>query len=88
MEIPFRYIYLKLESMLPFLFAMFYFIGDTVNYVSATLPIKDKVSILTGISISLFYLTKAYKNYFLKDKISELEEEIISIKEILKKANL
>lgn len=88
MEIPFRYIYLKLESMLPFLFAMFYFISDTVNDVSATLPIKDKVSILTGISISLFYLTKAYKNYYLKDKISELEEEIISIKEILKKANL
>ena len=88
MEIPFRYIYLKLESMLPFLFAMFYFIGDTVNEVLVTLPIKDKVSILTGISISLFYLTKAYKNYYLKDKISELEEEIISIKEILKKANL
>lgn len=88
MEIPFRYIYLKLESMLPFLFAMFYFICETVNEVSVTLPIKDKVSILTGISISLFYLTKAYKNYYLKDKISELEEEIISIKEILKKANL
>lgn len=88
MEIPFRYIYLKLESMLPFLFAMFYFIGDNVNEVLVTVPIKDKVSILTGISISLFYLTKAYKNYYLKDKISELEEEIISIKEILKKANL
>jgi len=84
MEISIRYVFLKLESMLPFVFAMFYFIGDTANDVTGMMSIKDKISILTGISISLFYLTKAYKNYFLKDKISELDERIEKLENISK----
>jgi len=83
MEISIRYFFLKLESMLPFLFAMIYFIGDTANEITEMMSIKDKISILTGISISIFYLTKSYKNYFLKDKISELEERIEKLENIL-----
>ena len=84
MEISIRYVFLKLESMLPVVFAMFYFIGDTSNEASEMMPIKDKISILTGLSISTFYLTKAYKNYFLKDKISELDERLENLENISK----
>jgi len=83
MEISVRYILVKLESMLPFLFAMFYFVGDTAESIQK-IEIKDQVSILTGCCISIFYLTKAYKLYFVKDKIGELEERIVKLEDIIK----
>lgn len=83
MEISLRYVIIKLEAALHFIFAMFYFIGDSAEVVQKT-GIKDQISILTGICISIFYLTKAYKNYFLKDKIGELEERIIKLEYIIK----
>lgn len=75
---------MKLEAMLPTLFAMLYFIGDVASETTNIMPIKDKVSILTGISISIFYITKSYKNYFLKDKISELDERVEKLENTIK----
>jgi hypothetical protein len=75
MEISLRYVFIKLEAILPLVFAMFYFIGDKANDIQK-IEIKDQVSILTGISISIFYLTKAYRSYYIKDKINELEERV------------
>ena len=72
--------------MLPFIFAMFYFIGDTATTISQ-LATKDMVSIATGICIALFYLTKTYKVYFVKDKLSELEGRIKVLEEIIKRIN-
>lgn len=69
--------------MLPALFVMFYFIGNSANEATGMMPIKDKISILTGMSISFFYLTKAYKNYFLKDKVSELDERTKKIEKVI-----
>ena len=83
MEISLRYIFIKLETALPFIFAMFYFVGDSAESIQK-IEIKDQVSILTGICISIFYLTKSYKLYFAKDKISELEERIKKLEDITK----
>lgn len=83
MEISLRYIFVKLDSLLPFIFAMFYLIGDTAESVQK-ISIKDNVSILTGICIAVFYMFKLMKEIGKKDKINELEERIVKLEDIIK----
>lgn len=82
MEILNKYIILKLESMLAMLFAMFYFIGDNTQQTDNT-TIKDKISILTGVSIVIFYSVKTFKTInekgvidILCEKVNKLEDRV------------
>ena len=83
MEISLRYIYIKLESMLPFLFALIYLGGDTPIIQSEEINIKDRVSILTGTCIAIFYVYKLAKEIGKKDEIAEMKKDIEEIKKKL-----
>lgn len=85
MEISLRYIYLKLESMLPFLFALIYLGGDVPAIIDKEINIKDRVSLLTGTCIAIFYIYKLVKEIGKKDEIAEMKKDI---EEIKKKLNI
>lgn len=84
MEISLKYIFLKLDSAITFLLAMFYLIGDTINAMPER-SIKDGVSIWTGISIAMYYFVKTFRAFEEKTKISVINSEIETIKSRLDK---
>ena len=80
MEISLRYIIVKLEAILTFSLAMFYFIGDTTENVQK-IEIKDRVSILTGVCIAVFYVFKLFKEIGKHDEISEIKKRLDKLEE-------
>lgn len=73
--------------MLPFFFALIYLGADTPIIDSQKINIKDRVSILTGVCIAIFYVFKLIKeiskrdeNNLIKNDIKELKEEIKLLK--------
>jgi hypothetical protein len=74
MEISLRYIFIKLDAILPFAFAMIYFIGDAND--SQKIEIKDRVSILTGICIAIFYVYKLVKEVGKKDELENIKKRL------------
>ncbi len=79
MEISLKYIFLKLDSAITFLLAMFYLIGDTIGAIPER-SVKDGVSIWTGISIAIYYFVKTFRAFEEKTKISVISTEIETLK--------
>lgn len=70
--------------MLPFLFALIYLGGDATS-INQKIDIQERVSILTGTCIAIFYMYKLIKEIGKKDEIAEMRKDIDEIK---KKLNL
>lgn len=71
--------------MLPFLFALIYLGGDVPAIIDKEINIKDRVSLLTGTCIAIFYIYKLVKEIGKKDEIAEMKKDI---EEIKKKLNI
>ena len=71
--------------MLPFFLALIYLGGDAPTIPSEEINIKDRVSILTGTCIAIFYVYKLAKEIGKKDEIADMKKDI---EEIKKKINL
>ncbi len=69
--------------MLPFFLALIYLGGDAPSIDGAEVNIKDRVSLLTGTCIAIFYIYKLVKEIGKKDEISEMKKDIEEIKKIL-----
>jgi len=69
--------------MLPFFLALIYLGGDVPIIPNEGINIKDRVSILTGTCIAIFYIYKLAKEIGKKDEIAEMKRDIEKIKEKL-----
>lgn len=76
MEISIRYIFVKLQAIFPITFTLLYFIGDTDSKLNENIVIKDRVSILTGTCIAIFYIYKFIKEIAKTDELEVIKEDI------------
>lgn len=62
--------------MLPFFLALIYLGGDVPTIHNEGINIKDRVSILTGTCIAIFYIYKLAKEIGTKDEITEIKKRL------------
>ena len=77
---------IKLDSLIPFFFAMTYFVSDFGNFKS-NWTIEEHVRIMTGICISFFYIVKTIRVFESKSELKEIKDRIDKIENDIKEKN-